>query len=259
MEAAFFDLDKTIIARASMAAYVPALRRAGYLNAPMAARAAWGQVLFRFFGADEDRMDKARRTALKLAAGWEQDGLRRLARDHLTELIEPIVYDEALDLLEHHRSEGRMLVLVSAAPIEIVEPMAAHLQMDRAIATTPLIDAGGYYTGGVEFYAHGPDKAKAMTRLATEEGLDLDGSWAYSDSVTDLPMLESVGHPVVVNPDRELRREAARREWPILEFENPVALGDRIPIDRNWIVATAITFAVFFGVMSMVRRVRRRA
>ena len=152
-----------------------------------------------------------------------------------------------------------MLVLVSAAPIEIVEPMAAHLQMEKAIATTPLIDSGGCYTGGVEFYAHGPDKAEAITRLAEEDGLDLAGSWAYSDSITDLPMLESVGHPVVVNPDRDLRREAARREWPVLEFENPVALGDRIPINRNWIVATALTFAVFFGVISTIRRFRRRA
>ena len=259
MEAAFFDLDKTIIARASMAAYVPALRRAGYLNAPMAARAAWGQFLFRFFGADEDRMDKARRTALKLAAGWEQESLRRLARDHLTELIEPIVYAEALDLLEHHRSEGRILVLVSAAPIEIVEPMANHLQMQKAIATTPLTDVNGCYTGEVDYYAHGPDKAEAIRKLAEEEGIDLDSSWAYSDSATDLPMLESVGHPVTVNPDRELRLQAARREWPILEFENPVALGDRIPIDRNWIVATVITFAVFFGAVSMIRRVRSRA
>jgi phosphoserine phosphatase len=131
--------------------------------------------------------------------------------------------------------------------------------MGKAIATTPLIDSGGCYTGEVEFYAHGPDKADAITRLAEEESLDLAGSWAYSDSITDLPMLESVGHPVVVNPDRNLRREAARREWPVLEFENPVALGDRIPIDRNWILATTITFAVFFGVMSTIRRFRRRA
>ena len=259
MEAAFFDLDKTIIARASMAAYVPALRRAGYLNAPMAVRAAWGQVLFRFFGANDEKMNKAMTTALKLAAGWEQEGLRRIASEHLTELIEPIVYDEALDLLDHHRAEGRMLVLVSAAPIESVEPMAAHLHIPKAIATTPLVDADGCYTGEVEFYAHGTDKAAAIRKLADEEDLDLEGSWAYSDSATDLPMLESVGHPVAVNPDRELRREAARREWPVLEFENPVPLGDRIPIDRNWVVATVLTFAVFFGLTSVIRRMRRRA
>ena len=259
MEAAFFDLDKTIIARASMAAYVPALRRAGYLSAPMALRAAWGQLLFRFFGADEKTMDRARRTALRLASGWEQANLRHLASEHLTELIEPIVYDEALDLILHHRAEGRMLVLVSAAPIEIVEPMATHLQFDDTIATTPMIDADGRYTGEVEFYAHGAAKAEAIRRLAARDDLDLTGSWAYSDSVTDLPMLEAVGQPVAVNPDRELRREAGRRGWPILEFERPVALGDRIPIDRNWVAASALTLVLIVGVGSAIRRLRRRS
>ena len=112
MEAAFFDLDKTVITKASIAAYLPTLRRAGYLTAGMALRAAWGHLLFRFFGADEDTLDKARRTALRLAAGLNQTALRRLARDNLTDVIEPIVYDDALDLFDRHREERRLLVLV---------------------------------------------------------------------------------------------------------------------------------------------------
>ena len=166
MEAAFFDLDKTVIARASMAAYGPALRRAGYLNAPMLLRAAWGQLLFRFFGADEATMDRARRTALRLAAGWEQESLQRFAREHLAEVIEPIVYDEALDLFAHHRAEGRLLVLVSASPVEIVAPLADHLGVDEFVATTPMIDSEGRYTGEVEFYAQGPEKAEAILGAA---------------------------------------------------------------------------------------------
>ena len=257
VEAAFFDLDKTVIARASMAAYGPALHRAGYLSAPMALRAAWGQLLFRFFGADESAMDRARRTALRLAAGWEQEGLRRLAHDHLAQVIEPIVYDEALDLFAHHRAEGRLLVLVSASPIEIVAPLADHLGVDEFVATTPMVDAEGRYTGEVEFYAQGPGKADAIRRLAHDREIDLVDSWAYSDSATDLPMLEAVGHPVVVNPDRELRREAEKRGWPIREFENPVPLGDRVPIDRNWIAASALTAVVLLGAIAGVRRLRR--
>ena len=257
VEAAFFDLDKTVIARASMAAYGPALHRAGYLSAPMALRAAWGQLLFRFFGADESAMDRARRTALRLAAGWEQEGLRRLAHDHLAQVIEPIVYDEALDLFAHHRAEGRLLILVSASPIEIVAPLADHLGVDEFVATTPMVDAEGRYTGEVEFYAQGPGKADAMGRLAHDREIDLAGSWAYSDSATDLPMLEAVGHPVAVNPDRELRREAEKRGWPIREFENPVPLGDRIPIDRNWIAVSALTAVVLLGAIAGVRRLRQ--
>ena len=254
--AAFFDLDKTVIARASMAAYGPALHRAGYLSAPMAVRAAWGQLLFRFFGADEASMDRARRTALKLAAGWEQEGLGRLARDHLAEVIEPVVYDEALDLLAHHRSEGRLLVLVSASPVEIVAPLAEHLGVDDFIATRPEVDDAGRYTGEVEFYAQGPAKADAVRRLAERLDLDLPGSWAYSDSGTDLPMLDAVGHPVAVNPDRELRRAAEVRGWPIREFENPVPLSDRVAIDRNWVVATGVTALVLAGLVVGIRRLR---
>ncbi|MEC9394413.1 MAG: HAD family hydrolase [Actinomycetota bacterium] len=257
--AAFFDLDKTVIARASMAAYGPALHRAGYLSAPMAVRAAWGQLLFRFFGADEASMDRARRTALRLAAGWEQEGLGRLARDHLAEVIEPFVYDEAIDLLAHHRSEGRLLVLVSASPAEIVAPMAEHLGVDHFIATRPEVDDEGRYTGEVEFYAQGPAKADAVREMADRLDLDLVGSWAYSDSGTDVPMLEAVWHPVAVNPDRELRRASEVRGWPIREFENPVPLGDRVPIDRNWVVATGVTALVLAGLFLGVRRLRRNA
>ena len=257
MEAAFFDLDKTVITKASIAAYLPTLRRAGYLTAGMALRAAWGHLLFRFFGADEDTLDKARRTALRLAAGLNQTALRRLVRDNLTDVIEPIVYDDALDLFERHREEGRLLVLVSASPIEIVEPLAEHLAVDEFIATTPVIDAEGRYTGEVEFYAYGQAKAEAIQRLAAELDLDLNESWAYSDSATDLPMLESVGHPVAVNPDRELRRKAEEEGWMVLEFDRPVALGDRVPLNRDWVTAATLTAAVGVGVITLVRRLRR--
>ena len=258
MEAAFFDLDKTVIARASLAAYGPALHTAGYLSAPLALRAAWGQLLFRFFGADENSMERARRTALKLAAGWEQEGLRRLVNEHLTYVIEPIVYDEALDLLNHHREQGRLLVLVSASPAEIVQPLATHLGVDEFIATTATIDANGRYTGEVEFYAQGPGKAEAIEKLALEKNIDLTNSWAYSDSVTDLPLLETVGNPVAVNPDRALRKEATQRQWEIQEFARPVALGQRIPIERSKLLAVVGTVGCLFGIGLFIRKMTRR-
>jgi phosphoserine phosphatase len=148
-------------------------------------------------------------------------------------------------------------VLVSASPIEIVEPLAEHLAVDEFIATTPVIDAEGRYTGEVEFYAYGQAKAEAIQRLAAELDLDLNESWAYSDSATDLPMLESVGHPVAVNPDRELRRKAEEEGWMVLEFDRPVALGDRVPLNRDWVTAATLTAAVGVGVITLVRRLRR--
>ncbi|MDG1988526.1 MAG: HAD-IB family hydrolase, partial [Acidimicrobiales bacterium] len=188
----------------------------------------------------------------------DQEALQRFARDHLAEVIEPIVYDEALDLFAHHRAEGRLLILVSASPVEIVAPLADHLGVDEFIATTPETDADGKYTGEVEFYAQGPDKANAIKRLADDRGIDLAGSWGYSDSVTDLPMLDVVGHPVAVNPDRDLRRTAEIQGWLIREFENPVPLGDRVPIDRNWIAATTLSALMVAAIVALARRIGRR-
>ncbi len=256
MEAAFFDLDKTVIAKTSLIAYAPTLRKTGYLSFPMALRTAWGHLLFKFFGADEESLEKARKTALRLATGMNQQAMKRLVRDNLTEVIEPIVYDDALDLIEEHRQEGRLLVLVSASPTEIVEPLAEHLDIDDFIATTPVVDSEGRYTGEVEFYAEGSHKAEAITDLALRKDISLENSWAYSDSSTDIPMLELVGNPVAVNPDRELKKQAEEKNWPILEFVRPIALGDRVPLNRKWIAVTILTFLLGAGIVKTFRRFR---
>lgn len=228
MEAAFFDLDKTVIAKASLLAYGATLHREGFLARRHVVRAAFGQVVYRAFGADDRRMAKVREASLRVARGWDQARLRALVEDTLAEVIEPIVYDEALALLQEHRAAGRRVYLVSSAPAEIVDPLAAHLGAHGAIATRAEVDAAGRYTGAVAFYAAGPSKAEAMRELAAREGIDLAGSYAYSDSATDLPMLEAVGHPVAVNPDRELRRAAAARGWEVRSFAHPVPLRARV-------------------------------
>jgi phosphoserine phosphatase len=150
-------------------------------------------------------------------------------RDALDEVIEPIVYEEALVLLRQHRAEGRRVFLVSASPIEVVAPLALYLQVDDAIATRAKIDDQGRYTGELEFSSHGANKVLAMAELAERYDLDLAASWAYSDSVTDLPMLEAVGHPVAVNPDRALRRVAEERDWEVRDFTLAVPLRGRTP------------------------------
>jgi phosphoserine phosphatase len=130
--------------------------------------------------------------------------------------------------MHDHRVAGRLVCMVSSSPQEIVEPMARMLQVDRFIATRPRI-VDGKYTGDLDFYAYGPHKAAAIQALAEKLGLDLQGSYAYSDSATDLPMLEVVGNPVAVNPDKVLRRIAIERDWTIEVFRNPVTLRDRLP------------------------------
>ena len=227
MQAAFFDLDKTVIAKASLMAFGRPLHDAGYISRWLVLRSLYGQMVFRYFGADEARMKKMRETSLRLAKGWDQAKVTALVRETLTEVIEPIVYEEALDLIDSHRAAGHRVYIVSASPSEIVTPLAQYLGVDSTIATLAQIDSDGRYTGGVEFYAYGPYKALAIRDLAITEDIDLAQSFAYSDSITDLPMLETVGHPVVVNPDRDLRRIAVERGWEIRIFETTVALKTR--------------------------------
>jgi HAD superfamily hydrolase (TIGR01490 family) len=230
MEAAFFDLDKTVISRASMVAFGKPLYREGLISRWLVLRALYGQLVYLYIGADEERLARMRDSVLALTKGWEQRRIRAIVEETLQEVVEPIVYDEALDLIAMHQSAGRPVFIVSASPEEIVAPLARYLGVDAYLATTSRIDADGRYTGETDFYCYGPHKAVAMAAVAAERGIDLNASWAYSDSATDLPMLECVGHPVVVNPDRELARVAREREWEIQTFERNVRLRDRVPM-----------------------------
>jgi HAD superfamily hydrolase (TIGR01490 family) len=173
-------------------------------------------------------MDRMRGDLVRMITGWDEANVRMIVAEALSELIDPLVYDEAATLIEEHHAAGRAVVIVSSSGDEVVGPVGEMLGADHVVATRMVIE-DGKYTGEVAFYAFGPYKAKAMARLATEHGWDLSESFAYTDSGTDLPMLEAVGHPFAVNPDRALRREAAARGWPILEFEHPVRLRSRFP------------------------------
>ena len=181
-------------------------------------------------------------------------------RETLDEVVEPIIYAEALELLEQHQASGRKTYLVSASPEEIVQPLAEYLGVDGAIASRAVVDLDGRYTGEMAFYAYGPFKAQAMRDLALFEGIDLAASYAYSDSYTDVPMLEAVGHPVVVNPDRVLARLARDRGWGTLQFSRPVRLRDRVPVP-NLPTAAALTGVALAatGAAVLVRRYGHRA
>ena len=228
MEAAFFDLDKTVIARASMVAFGRPFRRQGLISRRLMARALWGQLVYMYLGADEEKLARMRESVLALTKGWDQSVVRTTVREALTDVVTPIIYAEALELIEQHRAAGRRIFIVSASPEEIVIPLSQHIGADEAIASRARIDAGGRYTGEMAFYAYGQQKAEAMREVAARQGIDLAASYAYSDSATDLPMLEAVGHPVAVNPDRELLRAARQRDWEIRRFERPIRLRDRL-------------------------------
>jgi HAD superfamily hydrolase (TIGR01490 family) len=173
-------------------------------------------------------MERMRQYLSSMAAGWDVQQVKDIVAEALHRLIDPIIYDEAATLIEQHHLAGRDVVIVSSSGAEVVEPIGQMLGADRVIATR-MVAEDGRYTGDIEYYAYGETKADAIRELAESEGYDLTRCFAYSDSATDLPMLEAVGHPYAVNPDRALRREAIGRDWPVLVFTKPVRLRDRIP------------------------------
>ncbi|MHB1930691.1 MAG: HAD family hydrolase [Acidimicrobiales bacterium] len=218
MEAAFFDLDKTVLARSSMMAFAPAMYRAGLLRRRNLVQGAATHVVYQRWGAGPRRVARVQRSVLSVTCGWDQAQVRRLVCDGIGDVIDPITHTEAVGLIAAHRAAGRRVVLVSAAPEEMAEPIGVRLGLDTVIASRAALDDQGRYSGRLERYAYGPAKAALITDLASGDGIDLAASWAYSDSITDLPMLESVGHPVAVNPDRALRRVALLRGWEVARF-----------------------------------------
>ncbi|MFD3457320.1 HAD family hydrolase [Streptomyces sp. NPDC058691] len=226
--AAFFDLDKTVIAKSSTLAFSRPFYQGGLINRRAVLRTAYAQFVYLLGGADHDQMEGMRKYLSELCRGWNVQQVREIVAETLHDLIDPIIYDEAASLIEEHHLAGRDVVIVSASGAEVVEPIGEMLGADHVVATRMTVE-DGRYTGRIDHYVYGPAKAEAIARLADSEGYDLERSFAYSDSVTDIPMLEAVGHPYAVNPDRGLRREAVSREWPVLTFSRPVRLHQRVP------------------------------
>jgi len=226
--AAFFDLDKTIIATSSTLALGKTFYAAGMISRRDIVKGAYAKFVYHLGRVDEAKMDRMRADLVSMVTGWEADTVREVVSGALGDLIDTLIYVEAAALIDDHRAAGRAIVLVSSSGEEIVQPVGEILGADHVVATRMVVQEGKY-TGKVEFYAFGPHKATAMRALAAEHGWDLGDCYAYSDSGTDVPMLETVGHPFAVNPDKALRKQAGERNWPILDFDNPVPLRSRFP------------------------------
>ena len=262
--AAFFDLDKTIIAKSSALAFSRPFYAGGLINRRHVLRSTYAQFVFLMSGADHDQMEKMREFLSKMVTGWPVETVREIVADTLHNIVDPLVYDEAVSLIEEHHLAGRDVIIVSASGAEMVEPIGELLGVDAVIASQLSIDEQGRYTGEIDFYAYAENKAAAIDELAERRGYDLSRSYAYSDSITDVHMLEIVGHPRVVNPDKELRRVARDKGWAILVFDRPVALGARmrLPERRSALAALAAGTAVVVGgaiVLGARRRIERPA
>jgi len=211
-------------------------------------RSAYAQFVYTVGGADHDQMEKMRQFLSALCAGWDVQTVRGIVADTLHHIVDPLVYDEAVSLIEEHHLAGRDVIIVSASGTEVVEPIGEMLGADGVVATRMEIE-DGKYTGEIGFYAYAENKASAIGELADRHGYDLSRSFAYSDSITDIHMLEIVGNPYAVNPDRELRKQATARGWPVLVFSKPVALRSRVrlPASKPTLAALALGTAVAVG------------
>lgn len=216
-QAVFLDLDNTIIAGSSALAFARPFARHGLIDRSTVARGAWAQLLLVLSGADAATMDTLRRRLTLISRGWEVGRVRAIVAETLQEVVGPLVYPEAVQLIERYRGQGAEIVLLSASGAEVVEPIAELVGIERFRASTMRIE-DGRYAGELDFYCYGEGKARAAREIAAESGYSLDRCAAYTDSITDLPLLEAVGHPAVVNPDRELRAIARERGWPVHGF-----------------------------------------
>jgi HAD superfamily hydrolase (TIGR01490 family) len=255
--AAFFDLDKTVIAKSSTLAFGRPFFQGGLINRRAVLKGAYAQFVFSLAGADADQMERLRAQITAMTTGWDAAVVADIVRETLHEIVDPLVYAEAADLIEEHRAAGREIVIVSSSGAEMVGPIGEMLGADRVVATR-MVTVDGRYTGVIDFYAYGENKAVAIRQVAAEMGYDLADCWAYSDSVTDLPMLEAVGHPTAVNPDRALRRAALERGWPVLTFSRPVVLRSRFSGTRTPMV-TGAAMGVGAAVAGLAWYARRRA
>ncbi len=255
--AAFFDLDKTIIAKSSTLAFSRPFQAGGLISRRAVLRSAYAQFVYLVGGADHDQMEKMREFLSDLCAGWDVQTVRDIVADTLHNIVDPLVYDEAVSLIEEHQLAGRDVVIVSASGAEVVEPIGEMLGADGVVATRMAI-ADGKYTGEIDYYAYAENKAHAIRALAEEKGYDLSRSYAYSDSITDVHMLEVVGRPHAVNPDRELRRQATERGWPVLVFARPVTLRSRMRLPQSAPTLVALALGTSLAVGGAVYYAARR-
>src|SRR5690348_11909173 len=186
--AAFFDLDKTVLAKSSTLAFGRPFFQGGLINRRAVLKAAYAQLVFSLQGADAQQMERLRAQITEMCTGWDVATVHEIVRETLHDIVEPLIYAEAADVIEEHRLAGREIVIVSSSGADVVEPIGELLGADRVVATR-MVMVDGRYTGEIDFYAYGENKAEAVRQVAAEGGYDLADCYAYSDSITDLPML----------------------------------------------------------------------
>ncbi len=218
-EAAFFDLDKTLLPGAALFPLAREMYRQEYFTLGDLIRMIWDQLRFRIVGQEnEDLMSRARDASLEAIKGRRREDIVAVGRSVAREELIPRLYPQAVDLMGRHKRAGRQVFICSSSPEDYLALLADELALDGVVGTRAEIH-DGLYTGRLDgAMCHGPEKARRVAELAAARGIDPARSFAYSDSINDLPFLELVGNPVAMNPDRRLRQVARKQGWQILDF-----------------------------------------
>jgi HAD superfamily hydrolase (TIGR01490 family) len=239
--AAFFDVDNTIIRGASAFHIARGLKRRGYFRNRDLIRFGWEQLKYLVFGESPDQMTSVRTEALSIIKGWSVAEMAAIGEEVYDEILAMRIFPGTKALIDEHRAQGHEVWFVTASPLEIGRLIARRLKATGALGTIAE-HKGGFYTGSlVGDLMHGEAKAVAVRELAARKNLDLTRSFAYGDSMNDVPMLSVVGHGCAINPDSRLRRHAKRHGWPIKEFRG------RNPQGRRTIVRASLTGFVWIA------------
>lgn len=223
--AAFLDLDNTLIQGSSLWHLARGLVARGVVSRRDLIRHGWRQLLFRTYGEHASLVVQIQRVALSIGADCRVADLLRMGEEIYDERLADRVWPGARSVTENHLAAGEQVWLVTASPVEFAEIIARRLLLTGALGTTTEVVEGAWTGKLVGDLLHGRAKAVAVVDLAKRHDLDLPRCTAYSDSINDLPLLELVGRPCAVNPDRRLRQIAAHRDWPILDFRSPRSSG----------------------------------
>lgn len=213
--AAFFDIDHTLIGADSAMLFVRYMVARRELRWRDLIGPAYYTVLYRLNRLD---IDAVYRRYQHWVRGRSHEEMQRLCNDWYASCVRPVIYPQMVATIEEHRRAGDLVVLLSSATSYVAEPLARDLQIDHLLVNRLLVENGTMTGEAAQPLCWGPGKTHWAQRFAAENEVDLGKSYFYTDAISDLPMLDLVGRPRVVNPDRLLRRQARRRGWPILEM-----------------------------------------
>ncbi|NUN15468.1 MAG: HAD family hydrolase [Myxococcales bacterium] len=217
---AFFDMDLTLVAANTGTLYVQSLRRDGEIGVVDLARAGW--LLLRYKLALVDMASVSARWIRDLK-GSPEAKIQRRCDQLFSNHVQHLVYQEAMELIDKHRSDGHQILVLSASSPYLVRPLVQYLGLDGFRCTMPHVQNGNFTGEFDDPICYGEGKVVWAERCCEEFGCSLSDCTFYTDSYSDLPLLLKVGNPVATNPDPRLRATAKRKGWPILEFVKPIS------------------------------------